>query len=363
MRRIKGYEPTHLILGKKVQSIPHYTEDLNKVNDEICETLESITQAKEEDRRRFLLHNVGGSPASISSMLHELKILSKDRPQQEGNVNESKLLLSQDLENGSPQSYDDELNPTPKHHRRDTSTSVFSTISTTIKSGVKNSASLVHKNVKQIGEKSMDITNALIRNNEDGKVRDAGFVTFTSLAAKNQCVQMIHHQRPFTFEVKSSPLPDQIYWGNIGLDHKKQQLGYLVAQLLTLFLCVFWTIPVSFVSSLSEIESLKTLIPSLGQAVEKYPWIESILAQLNPILIVVLKAMLPKILRKFCEREGHISETDLNASLLSKLSQFLVRMRMLIICIYSMILLRFLNSYFSPFCLDYSNFLCPCYLR
>ena len=295
--------------------------------------------------------------------MHELKILSKDRPQQEGNVNESKLLLSQDLENGSPQSYDDELNPTPKHHRRDTSTSVFSTISTTIKSGVKNSASLVHKNVKQIGEKSMDITNALIRNNEDGKVRDAGFVTFTSLAAKNQCVQMIHHKRPFTFEVKSSPLPDQIYWGNIGLDHKKQQLGYLVAQLLTLFLCVFWTIPVSFVSSLSEIESLKTLIPSLGQAVEKYPWIESILAQLNPILIVVLKAMLPKILRKFCEREGHISETDLNASLLSKLSQFLVRMRMLIICIYSMILLRFLNSYFSPFCLDYSNFLCPCYLR
>mmetsp|Transcript_5085 Transcript_5085/g.7503 ORF Transcript_5085/g.7503 Transcript_5085/m.7503 type:complete len:139 (+) Transcript_5085:3-419(+) len=134
---------------------------------------------------------------------------------------------------------------------------------------------------------------------------------------------MIHHQTPFVFEVMNAPLPKDIYWQNVGLPHQTQQIGYLIAQIFTTGLCLFWTVPVAFVSSFSEVDSLKNMIPSLEEAINNYRWIEPLLAQLNPLLIILLKMMLPYILTKFCEREGHISKTELNASLLTKLALFL----------------------------------------
>lgn len=192
---------------------------------------------------------------------------------------------------------------------------------TAMQDGVKKSVS----GMKQVGAKSVRLATDLIRGSEDGRVRDGGFVTFTSLTAKVQCVQMMHHETPFTFHVMDAPQPKDIFWNNVGLAHHTQQIGFLVAQLLTAALCLFWTIPVTFVSSLSEVDSLKRAIPSLENVIENNPWIQPMLAQLNPILIVLLKMMLPVILQKICEREGHISTTALNASLLTKLALFLVR--------------------------------------
>ena len=197
-----------------------------------------------------------------------------------------------------------------------------------VQDSAKKSAEVMQKSVsgvKHVGAKSVKLATNLIRGSDDGKVRDGGFVTFSSLLAKAQCVQMIHHEKPFTFEVMDAPLPKDVYWNNVGQSHKKKQVGFMVAQALTIGLCLFWTIPVAFVSSLSEVDSLKKTIPSLESTINSHRWIQPLLSQLNPILMVVLKAMLPEILRKFCQREGHISNTALNASLLSKLAVFMVR--------------------------------------
>lgn len=135
---------------------------------------------------------------------------------------------------------------------------------------------------------------------------------------------MLHHSKPFTFYVTDAPQPKDIFWNNVGLTHKKQQIGFAIAQALTAVLCLFWTIPVTFVSSFSELDALKKTIPTLENAIANHPWLEPLLTQLNPMLIVILKMILPKILSKFCEREGHISRITLNASLLTKLAIFLV---------------------------------------
>eukprot|EP00551_Chaetoceros_affinis_P006458 CAMPEP_0203685338 /NCGR_PEP_ID=MMETSP0090-20130426/48496_1 /ASSEMBLY_ACC=CAM_ASM_001088 /TAXON_ID=426623 /ORGANISM="Chaetoceros affinis, Strain CCMP159" /LENGTH=1259 /DNA_ID=CAMNT_0050554529 /DNA_START=115 /DNA_END=3894 /DNA_ORIENTATION=- len=220
------------------------------------------------------------------------------------------------------------------------------TSATAVHSGAKKSVFVVHNGVKKTivvsteavqdtmkksvagikwaGAKSVKLATNLIRGSDDGRVRDGGFVSFTSLTAKAQCVQMLHHPKPFLFTVADAPAPKQIYWQNVGLPHKSQQIGFLAAQLLTAALCLFWTFPVAFVSSLSEIDSLKKMIPSLEKSIELYPWIQPLLNQLNPILIVILKMLLPKILERFCQREGHISKSALNASLLTKLALFLI---------------------------------------
>ena len=80
----------------------------------------------------------------------------------------------------------------------------------------------------------------------------------------------------------------------------------------------------SLLTALAEVNSLKEEIPNLATAIEDYPWIEPLLSQLNPILLVTLKLLVPIILSKFSAREGHVSRNALNASVLTKLAIFLV---------------------------------------
>ena len=160
----------------------------------------------------------------------------------------------------------------------------------------------------------------------DGKVRTAGFVTFKTLLAAAKCVQMIHHHTPFVFTVSDAPNPDDVYWKNVGLTNKKIQMGNLLSLSLTLFLCIIWTIPVSFISSLSQASELQKRLPFLADWIREAPWLPLLLAQLQPLLLVLLNSVVLKgLLRLFCRLEGHISSTKLNVSLFSKLSTFLVR--------------------------------------
>ena len=164
----------------------------------------------------------------------------------------------------------------------------------------------------------------LLVQGEDGQVLESGFVTFTNLSTKTQSAQILHHQTPFKFLVRDAPLPRDVIWSNVGKPHEELQFGYLIAQAATVTLMIFWTFPVAFFTSLSEVESLKELIPTLEETIEDNPWIAKFLAQMSPILLVILTALLPLILSIFCRYEGHVGESDLMASLLTKLATFMV---------------------------------------
>ena len=176
----------------------------------------------------------------------------------------------------------------------------------------------------QIATKASSRMTRLLFNADDGEVLDSGFVTFANLSSKAQCVQIVHHASPFKFHVLDAPLPKDVIWSNVGVSHKELQLAYLIAQFATVALMVFWTFPVAFFTSLSEADSLKDLIPTLESVIEENPWVAKLLAQLSPILLVTLTAILPVILSIVCRYEGHIGQNDLNASLLSKLSYFMI---------------------------------------
>lgn len=159
---------------------------------------------------------------------------------------------------------------------------------------------------------------------EDGKVRDAGFVSFSTLKARASAVQMLHHPAPFTMQVTEAPLPKDVFWANVGLPNKAQQIGSVVAFALTATLCIFWTVPVSFLAALGSVEKLTEIFPFLEDWLLAAPWLSMFLAQLQPLLLVIIVGLLPPILTLFSKREGHISEARLSASLFSKLSIFLL---------------------------------------
>jgi hypothetical protein len=127
--------------------------------------------------------------------------------------------------------------------------------------------------------------------------------------------------------VEAAPSPEGIYWRNVGLPGKAIKTGTMLSLAATMTLCFFWTIPMSFLSSLTEINSIKESLPRLADFLEDYPSLESALALLAPLFLILLnEALLPVFLNWFSSWEGHVGAPTLEAAVFVKLSAFQVRL-------------------------------------
>ena len=81
--------------------------------------------------------------------------------------------------------------------------------------------------------------------------------------------------------------PEDIFWRNVGLRHQAKRSGTIAAIMATMVLCFFWSIPMALISSLTEINTLKVSLPKLGTFIETYPFMEKVLAQLAPLLLLL----------------------------------------------------------------------------
>lgn len=196
-------------------------------------------------------------------------------------------------------------------------------IRTLKRSGAKGIKQVTNVGTQAINDVVHTAKDIIIRN-EDGNPRDAGFVVFTKLSTTQAALQMIHNSKPYVMDVEEAPEPADVFWDNVGKSHKSRLLGQLLSFALSAVLCFFWTIPVSVISGFSEIDTLKTSIPFLARMVEAYPWLEAVLSQLAPLLLIGLNLLLPNILREFAKVEGHIASSTLEASLFEKLSVFMI---------------------------------------
>lgn len=98
--------------------------------------------------------------------------------------------------------------------------------------------------------------------------------------------------------VEPAPSPEEIFWRNVGLPAKAKRTGGLLSMLATSCLCFFWSIPSAFLSSLTEVNSLKEKLPFLEKWIEAAPTIETLLALIAPLLLLVLNELvLPFILK------------------------------------------------------------------
>mmetsp|Transcript_20279 Transcript_20279/g.34620 ORF Transcript_20279/g.34620 Transcript_20279/m.34620 type:complete len:394 (+) Transcript_20279:1167-2348(+) len=117
---------------------------------------------------------------------------------------------------------------------------------------------------------------------------------------------------------------DDIYWKNVGMPHHSRKVGFMLSMGLSALLCVFWTVPVSFVSTLTEVDALKKSIPVLEQWIEDAPWLQPAIEQVAPLMLLFLNLLLPYVLREISKLEGHIASSSLEASLFIKLAAFMI---------------------------------------
>jgi hypothetical protein len=163
----------------------------------------------------------------------------------------------------------------------------------------------------------------ILRIGGEGEPRPAGFVTFKDRYTTQAALQMLQHPSSKSMLVEEAPTPSEVFWRNVGLPDKARRTGGLLSFAATVTLCLFWSFPVAFISSLTAVNSLKINLPRLGDMIEKSPALEMFLALLAPLLLLCLnEAVLPVILKWFAQWEGHISSPRLEASLFRKLSAF-----------------------------------------
>jgi Calcium-dependent channel, 7TM region, putative phosphate len=172
--------------------------------------------------------------------------------------------------------------------------------------------------IKQVCETvkvTNEIVTSIITNEEDGTADDAAFVTFTSLIATYCALQMSQHCDPFILETIPAPDdPKHIFWNNVGKPKELLQMGRYLSCGVTIVICVFWTLVVTLIVGLANVENLK-INPELD-------WIRVLISPL--ILLLFNSGLLPIILKAVSRLECPASDSLLETSAFWKMAAFTI---------------------------------------
>ena len=333
IRERKGFEPKHLIIKKKrptlVNSIPKHTSDITLLNTKISEAIVTIKnmQVLRDQSYEALEESVSEMASSDEDMhLREVDydetIAKVDNDPESNREKEDKAITPgdgdrhiQDTDYDETNRDNEELENNRMKERHFLKHRLIKTIQPAIRSLINNGIRIQH---------ILFEIKSYFKETQDGDPLSGGFVSFTNLKSKMQCIQIIHHESPSKFVVQNAPLPKDIFWHNVGLSQKRLWIGSMFSMACTIVLCLSWTVIIAFISSLAEIEQLKKLLPFLERWLDVAPWLSTFLTQLKPLLLIILVSLLPIILRLFTTFEGHIARGTLLSSQFTKISIFLV---------------------------------------
>lgn len=333
-QNIKNKVPMHdeiqilTLKREKVESIPFYLKILRDLNEEIANQIEEI-----ETRE--------GNPNDNCTTDSEMRFASNNPTRSTRSVTfsdkddiSSHSLLSSKSRTSAPLT----KNVNDTLHTDILDENVIDTLSGTnismessIRKGLVNTSKAFSATSRAAAGKTLsmaksatDTASKIMSIRVEGECYNAGFVTFSSLGTTQAALQMVHHQTPFSIEVLKAPRPDDIFWSNVGRSHYDLQVGKLLSLGLTTALCLLWTIPMTFIASLSSIDALSTQIPALGRLIDASPFIGKLFEVLAPLLVKVVNGLLPTILEYLTKFEGPVAGSIIVASLFTKLAAFMI---------------------------------------
>lgn len=153
-------------------------------------------------------------------------------------------------------------------------------------------------------------------------IRRAAFISFKSLKSAQIAQQTLQSKDLVSMAMYPAPHADDVKWENIGVKYRSRIMWIFASALISALILLFWTVPTAFVASLASADSLRRNLPFLDNAIQKYPILGGILKQIAPLALVLLSNLAPLVFSILSMREGHPSNTQVNASLFTKLAYF-----------------------------------------
>jgi hypothetical protein len=150
------------------------------------------------------------------------------------------------------------------------------------------------------------------------RVSSTAFVTFKSRVAKATSQQTLLSSEYYSMEVKPAPNPRDIVWENVSIPQSQIFLRTSIADGTLIVGALFWSIVVTFIYAISNLETISRAIPSLRKYsnTQVYSFANSYLAIL---LLLILLAILPFIF-DFIARsyEGLKTESEIQNSIMTR---------------------------------------------
>ncbi|KGN63220.1 calcium permeable stress-gated cation channel 1 isoform X1 [Cucumis sativus] len=159
--------------------------------------------------------------------------------------------------------------------------------------------------------------------NDPKSVMPAAFVSFKSRWGAAVCAQTQQSRNPTIWLTEWAPEPRDVYWDNLAIPFVSLAIRRLIAGVAFFFLTFFFMIPIAFVQSLANIESIEKTAPFLRPIIE-LKFIKSVIQGFLPgIVLKIFLIFLPSILMIMSKFEGFISRSSLERRSASKYYIFL----------------------------------------
>lgn len=130
------------------------------------------------------------------------------------------------------------------------------------------------------------------------KPQGAFFAEFDSVMAAHNALQKAGLKNATKMTPKEIGMtPDEVLWKNVIKPWPKVHMLNIICTAFVWFLCIFWTIPVAVIGSISNIDSLTSIVPFLSFINSIPPVILGVVTGLLPtILLIVLMMLVPIIM-------------------------------------------------------------------
>ena len=261
IREKRGYEPKHFVITKNpglVTSIPKHTSDIMLLNAQIAEDIVSIEKMKDLANQSHPEESVNETAAQIAEDIVSIENMQNSSNQSYQDLEES---TSEIVQGKATTSYDkgrhlqdtdydestriDEIseNDRKKGRLRFKPRLIINAIQPSISSLINKCIRIQHIRSK---------IPSLLEKEQEGAPLCAGFVSFTNLLSKMQCIQMVLNESPSKFVVQNAPLPKDIIWHNVGLSQKRLWIGSALSLTCTVILCLSWTVIIAFINRPTE---------------------------------------------------------------------------------------------------------------
>lgn len=129
--------------------------------------------------------------------------------------------------------------------------------------------------------------------------RNAVFVEFWNQTQAQAAFQMVAHHQPLHMAPRVVGLsPEEVIWSNLGITWRTRTIRNILSIAFVVAMIIFWSIPVAFVGSISQISYLTQVAPFLDFINSCPQVILGVITNLLPVIMLsILMSLVPVVMR------------------------------------------------------------------
>ncbi|KAG0190793.1 hypothetical protein DFQ28_001517 [Apophysomyces sp. BC1034] len=170
------------------------------------------------------------------------------------------------------------------------------------------------------------------RNSPGFEMTNVGFVTFENMPSAIIAAQIAIHPEPFNCRTIMAYEPRDVIWKNISIRGRERIVRDVLIWAITVALVFFWVVPITFISSLTSIDTIQRVAPGVAALLEKSELLQNLIQSFLPTLLVNLSMVtLPLLFDVLGPIQGLRARSKVAASTFSKMPLNLLLLGALIV--------------------------------